>query len=72
MDTITLQATETVILRGRGQYNKGDKAVFSIEDAATLIDQFPDAWREVEDATLHKAPAAPPANKMVKQPGRKK
>jgi len=71
---VTLEATGSCIVRGYGQYNKGDKVCLSDEQALDLLDQFPDGWREChrEDATQTKAPTAPPVNKMVKTAERKK
>lgn len=70
---VTLEAKEPCIIRGYGQYNKGDRACFSEEQALSLMDEFPGGWREChqEDA-VKKALAAPPSNKMVKAPERKK
>jgi hypothetical protein len=70
---VTLEATERCIIKGYAQYNPGDRAVFSDEEALNLLEQFPNGWREChrEDAKL-KAPSAPPTHKMVKTPERKK
>lgn len=70
---VTLEATGSLIIRGYAQYNKGDRAFFSEEEALQLLEQFPDGWREChrEDAKP-KALDAPPVNKMVKQAERKK
>ncbi len=70
---IVLEAQAPCIIRGYAQYNKGDRAFFSEEEALQLLDEFPGGWREChrEDAQP-KAPAAPPVNKMVKTPERKK
>lgn len=70
---VTLEATGSLIVRGYAQYNKGDRASFSEEEALSLLEQFPDGWREChrEDAKP-KALDAPPVNKMVKQAERKK
>lgn len=70
---VTLEAQSTCIIRGYGQYNKGDRATFTEEEALKLLDEFPDGWQECrrEDAEI-KAPSKPPQNKMVKQPERKK
>lgn len=71
---VVLEAQEPSILRGYGYYNKGDRAVFSDEEAVRLLDEFPDGWRECrrEDAKMVKAPEAPPVNKMVHKAERKK
>ena len=70
---VLLEATESMIVRGYAQYNKGDRASFSDEEALRLLDEYPEGWREChrEDAKP-KAPSGPPVNKMVKQPERKK
>lgn len=70
---VTLEAQESCILRGYGLYNKGDRAFFHEEEALKLLDEFPNGWRECrrEDAKV-KALDAPPVNKMVKAPERKK
>ena len=70
---ITLEATGSLIIRGYAQYNKGDRASFTEEEALRLLDEFPDGWREChrEDAKP-KALEAPPVNKMVKHAERKK
>lgn len=70
---VTLEAKATCILRGYGQYNKGDRASFTEEEALKLLDEFPDGWQECrrEDAEV-KAQSAPPKHKQVKQPERKK
>jgi len=70
---VTLEATGSLIVRGYAQYNKGDKASFSEEEALSLLEQFLDGWREChrEDAKP-KALEAPPVNKMVKHAERKK
>lgn len=70
---ITLEATGSLIIRGYAQYNKGDRASFTEEEALKLLDEFPDGWREChrEDAKP-KALDTPPVNKMVKSPERKK
>jgi hypothetical protein len=69
----TLEATAVNIIRGYGLYNPGEKAVFSDEDAASLLREFPNGWRRChrEDAEV-KAPTAPPSHKMVKKPEQKK
>lgn len=70
---VTLEATGSIIVRGYAQYNKGDRASFSEEEAISLLEQFPDGWREChrEDAKP-KALEAPPVHKMVKHAERKK
>lgn len=70
---IVLEALEPCIIRGYAQYNKGERAFFSEEEALKLLDEFPNGWRECrrEDAKP-KAPTAPPVHKMVKAPERKK
>ncbi len=70
---VLLEALESSIIRGYSQFNKGDRAFFSEEKALELLEDFPHGWREChrEDAKL-KAPTAPPSNKMVKTPERKK
>lgn len=70
---ITLEATGSLIIRGYAQYNKGDRASFTEEEALKLLDEFPDGWREChrEDAKP-KALDTPPVHKMVKAPERKK
>jgi hypothetical protein len=70
---VVLEATAPCIIRGYGQYNRGERAVFSDEEAVRLLDEFPDGWREChhEDAKI-KALTAPQQNKMQKAPERKK
>ncbi len=70
---VILEVQEPCILSGYGAYNKGERVSFSEEDAIRLLDQFPDGWRECrrEDAKVA-ALDAPPKNKMVKAPERKK
>lgn len=70
---IVLEATGPCIIRGYAQYNKGERAFFSEEEALKLLDEFPHGWREChrEDAKP-KALDAPPVNKMVKHAERKK
>lgn len=70
---VTLEAQAPCIITGYGLYNKGERATFSDEEAVRLLDEFPDGWRECrrEDAKV-KALDAPPTNKMVKAPERKK
>lgn len=74
MDHIVLQATHGIIVRGYAQYNKGERAVFSVEQAASLLDEYPEGFVEVrqEDANLVKALTAPPVDKMRRAPERKK
>lgn len=71
---VEMIALEPCIIRGGGYFNKGDRAVFSDEQAVRLLDEFPDGWRESrrEDAKVVKAPDAPPTNKMVHKAERKK
>lgn len=69
---VELLARETCIVRGFAQYNKGDRAVFSEEEALSLLEQFPDSWAEVPEDSRMKAPSKPSINKMVKAPERKK
>ena len=70
---VTLEAKEKCIIRGYAQYNKGDRASFTEEEALKLLEEYPDGWQECrrEDAEI-KAQSAPPKSKMVKQPERKK
>jgi hypothetical protein len=70
---VTLEATERCIIKGYAQYSPGDRAIFSDEEALSLLEQFPNGWREChrEDAKP-KAPSVPPTHKMVKAPERKK
>lgn len=70
---VALRARETCIVRGFAQYNKGDRAVFSEEEALSLLEQYPESWvEEVQEDSRMKAPSKPPTNKMVKAPERKK
>lgn len=68
-----VEFTESVVVRGYGQYNPGDKATFSEGEVASLLSEFPSGWRacQREDAK-RKALEAPPTNKMVKAPEHKK
>lgn len=70
---VQLEALEPCILRGYGRYNAGERACFSEEQALSLLEEFPQGWREChrEDAKP-KALDAPPSNKMVKAAERKK
>ena len=70
---VTLEAQMPCNIQGYGYYNKGERAAFSDEKALQLLEEFPDGWRECrrEDAKV-KALDAPPTNKMVKAPERKK
>lgn len=70
---VILEAKSTCIIRGYGQYNQGDRATFTEEEALKLLDEFPDGWKECrrEDAEA-KAYSAPPVDKMVKRAERKK
>jgi hypothetical protein len=70
---VVLEATGPCIIRGFGQYNRGERATFSDEEAVRLLDEFPDGWRECrhEDAKV-KALDAPTHSKMQKAPERKK
>ena len=70
---VTLEATGSLIIRGYAQYNKGDRASFSEEEALKLLDEYPEGWRECHREDVKpKALTAPPVNKMVKTPERKK
>lgn len=74
MEHVILQATEPFVLRGYGQLNKGEKALFSTEQALALMAEFPEGFIEIrqEDAVFKKAPVAPTVDKMQKAPERRK
>ena len=63
MESVILEATEPFVLRGYGQLNRGERAVFTTEQALALLAEFPEGFKEVQDAVL-KAPSAPTVDKM--------
>jgi hypothetical protein len=67
-----LEALEHTILRGYGQYNKGERVVVSDRDAAALLTECPDSWRRCQEDAITKAPTGPPRDKMTRLPERKK
>lgn len=74
MSMVILESIGTNIVTGYAQYNHGEKAAFSEEEAAALMDQFPEGWRRCqrEDATVKKAIEYAPHDKMLRRPERKK
>jgi hypothetical protein len=71
---VILESIGTNIVTGYAQYNHGEKAAFSEEEAAALLFQFPEGWRRCqrEDAAVKKAYAFPVQDKMYRKPERKK
>lgn len=70
---VTLEAIEPCIIQGFAQYNAGERATFTEEQALSLLEEFPNGWREYhrEDAAI-KAPSVPPKDKMIKRAEQKK
>lgn len=67
-----LEALEPTIIRGFGQYNRGERAVVSERDATALLNEYPNSWRRCQEDAITKAPTGPPRDKMTRLPERKK
>lgn len=67
-----LEVLEPAIVRGFGQYNKGERVVVSDSEATTLLTEYPNSWRRCQEDAITKAPTGPPRDKMTRLPERKK